>query len=84
MMRFVDLGKQLGIDEEWPREFCFFSTVSDQFLNFNGDQVWKNWAAFEASLRAEIRVPDDAEKMLERLRELCPDWVFSATMPVGG
>ena len=70
MIRFIDLGKQIGLDEEWPREFCFWSTVSDRFLEFQGSQVWSSWRDFESDY-------DEDDQMLERLKGLCPEWVFT-------
>ncbi len=69
-MRFIDLGKQIGIDEEWPREFCFWNTVSDRFLEFGGYQVWTDWKDFTGDF-------DGDAGMLERLKGLCPSWVFT-------
>lgn len=73
MIRFVDLGKQLGIDEEWPREFCFWNTVPDTFIEMNYSRVWRSWASFEEDCLAE-KAPQD---YIARLRDVCPDWVFA-------
>lgn len=76
MIRFVDLGKQLGIDETWPREFCFYDTMPGTFIDLGGSgcQVWHSWKDFEEDCIAE-KAPQD---FIDRLRGLCPEWVFTA------
>jgi hypothetical protein len=77
MIRFVDLGKQLGIDEEWPREFCFYNTVTSMFVDLGGSgcQVWDSWKDFEQDwMGASI----DFKKSYPfgRFVNLAPAWVF--------
>jgi hypothetical protein len=70
MMRFIDLGKQIGCDEEdWPREFAFFNTVPSRFLEFKGSQTWSSWALFEIDFNEDLELKN-------RLKRLCPEWVF--------
>jgi hypothetical protein len=71
MIRFIDLGKQIGIDEEWPREFAFFDTVSDKFLKFGNEQVWESWNDF-------LESGFIGQYFIDRLKPLCPSWVFEA------
>ena len=33
--------------------FAWFSTVTDSFLFFDGEQVWENWEDFENSYNAD-------------------------------
>ena len=74
MIRFIDLGKQIGLDEEWPREFAFYNTVTDMFIDLGGSgcQVWDSWADLEDDLHHSKATPE----FIERLRGLCPDWVI--------
>ncbi len=48
MIRFVDLGKQLAVDETdpaCPRQFCFFDTIPDQFIKINDSYVFDSLGA---------------------------------------
>lgn len=76
MIRFIDLGKQIGCDEEdWPREFAFYNTVSSMFIDLGGSgfQTWDSWQSFEEDWKMSDRsIP------LERFLSLCPDWVLNA------
>jgi hypothetical protein len=85
MMRFIDLGKQIAVDEsdpDWNREFAFFNTINDHFLEFDDEQVWDSWESFEESVREHFRPTGSkrdkeyAEDLLRRLKSLCPKWVF--------
>ena len=46
MIRFIDLGKQIGpgagVDEDWPRQFAFFNTVDDRFIELGYEQVFES------------------------------------------
>jgi hypothetical protein len=77
MIRFVDLGRQLEVDESDPdavRSFAFYDTISDTFINFNGSETFDDWNSL-VSVFFPDEFPDD--NMLQRLKGLCPDWVFS-------
>lgn len=67
MKRFIDLDKQIGLDDEWPREFAFYCTVVDRFETHSGSQTWSTWKEFAEEYEGEE---------LERFKSLCPDWVF--------
>jgi hypothetical protein len=67
MIRFVDVGRQLGLDEEWPRQFAFFNTVTDTFVSFRGIQVWDSRANFE------LDFDYDSGWKLSRFTEKIPD-----------
>jgi len=68
MKRFVDLGHQLGLDDDWPREFAWYCTVVDSFEVHGPSQTWESWEDFE-------RDYDGIE--LDRYKTLCPKWVFN-------
>ena len=47
MIRFVDLGQQLGgSDDEWPREFAWYNTVTSTFINVSDAYDWETWQEF--------------------------------------
>lgn len=74
MIRFVDLGRQLSAfedDPNWPRQFAFYDTISDQFLIVNGGSAFDSWREFLA--QAEL---DLSPAYIERLQALCPKWVL--------
>jgi hypothetical protein len=76
MIRFVDLGKQLEVDElddDSVRSFAFYDTVSDTFINLNGSESFDSWQSVE-----DMFVPEDFPiGTLGRLKGLCPGWVFN-------
>lgn len=75
MVRFVDLGKQLAVDEtdpEWPRQFAFFDTISDTFMEINGSQVWDTWIDFHTDACQDTDVD---EALFKRLHGLAGSWV---------
>lgn len=43
MIRFIDLGDQIL---EGQRQFAWWDTVTDTFLQFSGNQTWQNWDDF--------------------------------------
>jgi hypothetical protein len=78
MIRFIDLGKQIASDEtdpDYPRQFAFYNTISDQFLSTNGGQVWYSWDDFLNNAALELSL-----EMIERCRSLCPAWVFDSVL----
>ena len=71
MIRFIDLGKQIGGDDEtWFREFAFYNTVSDRFIEYGGTQVWGCIEDFENDWKQF----DRGEFPFERFKSLIPDW----------
>ena len=81
MIRFIDFGKQIAVDEsdpEFPRQFAFYNTVSDQFLSANGGQVFDSWHEFEKNATGEL-----SREMISRCFGLCPDWVFGMPLKKG-
>ncbi len=75
MIRFVDLGRQLYVDEDdmdMPQQFCFYNTTVDQFVTVCDTQVWRTWADFEKDCALDNEVKID----IKRFKSLCPKWVF--------
>lgn len=62
MIRFVDLRYQAT-----GYRFAFFDTVTDQFMSFDGEQV------FDVRRDLELVVP--SPELFKRLEGLMPDWV---------
>lgn len=80
MLRFIDLGKQIAVDENdpaYPRQFAFYNTTSDCFLSANGGQVFDSWDEFLENAVTEISLDT-----IDRCRSLCPNWVFSQNITV--
>ena len=50
MIRFIDLGDQIL---EGMREFAWFDTVVDRFIEFNGTHVWDSWEDFESDAEGD-------------------------------
>jgi len=75
VIRFIDLGRQIGLDEEWSREFAFFDTITDTFITMDGEQVWDSWTEFKEAY-AGTPWRTRTSWTLERFRSLCPAWVF--------
>lgn len=70
MIRFIDLRKQIGgEDEEWLREFAFFDTISSRFIEYKNAQTWNCWSDFERDHSGS------EDYSLERFKNLVPDWV---------
>lgn len=82
MKRFVDLGRQLWVDEEdleMPRQFAWYDTTIDKFETFVDQQVWESWADFEKDALDSIKEDGRYNLDIERYRRLCPSWVFGNT-----
>jgi len=79
MIRFIDLGKQIAVDEtdpEWPRQFAFYDTVYDVFYEFGGEQVWDNWKEFEKAYLDNCNTMDLRGRPIERFRNISQHWIF--------
>lgn len=83
MIRFIDLGKQIGLDNEWLREFAFFNTCSCKFEVFNDSQVWDCWQDFEDDFSIQQKITGETEE-ISRYKRLCSDWVLKANNPEEG
>lgn len=72
MIRFVDLGKQLEVDEDdpnAPRAFAFYNTITSQFLVFDGQSSFESYE----DLLEQMEYEDPA--FLARVVSLIPAWV---------
>lgn len=72
MIRFIDLGKQIALDEndhEWPREFAFYDTCIAQFLSFDGQQL------FDSVEDVIDQMDDHDAAYVKRIMSLIPAWV---------
>lgn len=81
MIRFIDLGKQIAVDEsdpDWPRQFAFFNTINDQFISINGYMVFDSLADF----LSEVEQTDEIDAvLLSRMCSLLPEWVRTVPAP---
>jgi len=72
VIRFVDLGKQLEVNEEdldAVRSFAFFDTVGSRFLSFEGQQVFESWEDL-------LEMMEDVDSSyIRRVTSLIPAWV---------
>src|SRR5271163_3779191 len=79
MIRFIDLGKQIAVDEtdpDWPRQFAFFDTVTDTFIELDQNgYVWNSWIDI-----LKFGSGDDP-KLLDRLWDLSPAWTKEGIHP---
>lgn len=64
MIRFIDLGEQIC---EGVREFAFYNTINDQFINCDGIETFDSWEVFQTLYKGDE---------LERFKSLCQLWVF--------
>jgi hypothetical protein len=72
MIRFIDLGKQIALDEndpEWPREFCFYDSLEARFLSFCGQEV------FDSVADVVQQLDDNDPSYVKRITSLIPSWV---------
>jgi hypothetical protein len=78
MIRFVDLGKQIAVDEDdpdYPRQFAFYNTISDQFIDLGGNgHVWDSWIDILKYAHAD-------RELLDRLWDLSPEWTKEGIHP---
>lgn len=75
MIRFIDLGRQIAVDETdpaWPRQFAFFDTIPDQFIKIEGYVVFDSLADLIEKIELDESL---SPEFANRLLRLCPDWV---------
>jgi hypothetical protein len=75
MIRFIDLGRQIALDENdesWPRQFAFFNTINNQFVKINGYHVFDSLADLIQEMEQEDSM---TEEFATRLVSLTPEWV---------
>ena len=51
MIRFIDLGDQITLDG--TKEFAWFDTITERFIEFNGTHVWDSWEYFESDAEGD-------------------------------
>jgi len=61
MIRFIYIGDQITDDHH---DFAWWNTVTNTFLEFNGECVWRSWEEFERDY--------DGDE-IERFRSLFPE-----------
>lgn len=72
MIRFIDLGKQIALDEndaDWPREFALYDTLQASFLTFSGQSV------FDSTEDLLEQMDDSDVAYIKRVLNLLPAWV---------
>jgi hypothetical protein len=72
MIRLIDVGQQTS-DGEGPRQFAFWNTDPDMFLDYNGSQVWSTLDELKDDLAWHLGT-EQAEITIKRLEPLVPDW----------
>jgi hypothetical protein len=80
VIRFIDLGKQIAVDETdpaWPRQFAFYDTVGDHFISINGCMVFDSLADLISEIEQDYTDPHFANRLLG----LLPDWVMIMKVP---
>jgi len=73
MIRFIDLTGQHTLDDDEFR-FAWFSTITDKFLEFAGEQTFSSWADFLEAFKEHIRDDNPAHgyRNLSRFKSLYP------------
>lgn len=69
MIRFIDLKGQIDDDPT----FAFFDTVTDRFVDLNGEQTWDSVSDFKADVEAEGIIDP---QWLDRCLRLIPKGYF--------
>lgn len=81
MIRFIDLGRQIAVDENdenWPRQFAFYDTIYNKFVEINGWQVFDSFGDFLQEVEQDGCI---TEEFATRLARLTPDWVRTVPAP---
>lgn len=71
MIRFINLGSQITLDETEKHEFALFDTVTDTFLEFKGYQVWESWRELKECMS------DSDNDLINRILVLLPEWCLN-------
>ena len=72
MIKFVDIR---SADIPGYR-FSFWDTVKDEYVVVGGDEAWEDWAEFDEGYWHSRGDTGGVSMILERYRDLCPEWVF--------
>jgi hypothetical protein len=81
MIRFVDIGRQLAVDEKdesEPRQFAFYNTIYNQFVKINGYHVFDSLADLIQEMEQEDSM---TAEFATRLISLTPEWVRTVPAP---
>lgn len=81
MIRFIDLGRQIAVDERdesWPRQFAFYDTVYSRFVSINGWQVFDSLGDFLQEVEQDGTITGE---FATRLAGLTPEWVRRVSAP---
>lgn len=81
MIRFIDLGKQIAVDEDdpdYPRQFAFFDTIYSQFVKIEGYVVFDSYIDFAECCALD---PGMTQDRIDRLIGLMPDWAKTIPCP---
>ena len=54
MIRFIDIGTQMYLLDEDDPQFSFYCTITDKYLEFAEENVWKNERDFISDFLAHI------------------------------
>ena len=76
MIRFIEVGNQVLDD---ARYFSWWCTVTDRYLEFNGEQMWKTWFELTLDMFDEYRnnklaIPWSQVELGKRLWGLYPKY----------
>lgn len=74
VIRFIDLGKQIALDEndpDWPRQFAFYDTIFDQFVKINSYVVFDSMAELMANIQEDGSL---TPSFVNRIIGLMPEW----------
>lgn len=81
MIRFVDIGRQLAVDENdesEPRQFAFYNTIYNQFVKINGYHVFDSLGDFLSEVEQDDEI---SAEFATRLCGLMPEWVRRVPAP---
>ena len=53
MMRFIDIRDGVYPGDKDCTQFSWWDTITDSFVEFNGEQMWDSWDEFEKDVRDE-------------------------------
>lgn len=68
MIRYINIGHQINLDPGQPRQFAFFDTVTDTFLEIDGVQVFDTIPEFQECAEAGCS-PEQAERLYDLIPE---------------
>lgn len=78
MIRFIYIGDQILRDmDEKSREFAFFNTVTDKFIEIGGCYTFSSLKEFEDYARIEWYCD-----YIDRCRNLIPNWYVLNDPPI--